>query len=89
MAVGARTRHILVQFLVEALVVSAIGGVIGVLVGLVGTTLISRVAMWPTLLSGPAIALAFSFSVAVGIVFGFYPARRAASLDPIAALRAE
>jgi putative ABC transport system permease protein len=89
MAVGARTRHILVQFLVEAIVVSAIGGVIGVLVGLVGTTLVSRLAMWPTLLSGPAVALAFSFSAAVGIVFGFYPARRAASLDPIAALRSE
>jgi putative ABC transport system permease protein len=89
MAVGARTRHILVQFLVEAIVVSTIGGLIGVLAGLAGTHLVARFAMWPTLVSGPAIAVAFSFSAFVGIVFGFYPAKRAAGLDPIAALRAE
>jgi putative ABC transport system permease protein len=89
MAVGARTRHILVQFLVEAIVVSTIGGLIGVLAGLAGTHLVARFAMWPTLISGPAIAVAFSFSAFVGIVFGFYPAKRAAGLDPIAALRAE
>ena len=89
MAVGARTRHILVQFLVEAIVVSTIGGMIGVLAGLAGTHLVARLAMWPTLVSGPAIAVAFSFSALVGIVFGFYPAKRAAGLDPIAALRAE
>jgi putative ABC transport system permease protein len=89
MAVGARTRHILVQFLVEAVVVSTIGGLIGVLAGLAGTHLVARFAMWPTLVSGPAIAVAFSFSAFVGIVFGFYPAKRAAGLDPIAALRSE
>jgi putative ABC transport system permease protein len=89
MAVGARTHHILIQFLVEAVVVSTVGGLIGVLLGLLGTDLVARLAEWPTLISGPAIALAFSFSAAVGIVFGFYPARRAASLDPITALRAE
>jgi putative ABC transport system permease protein len=89
MAVGARTRHILVQFLVEAVVVSTIGGMIGVLAGLAGTHLVARFAMWPTLVSGPAIAVAFSFSAFVGIVFGFYPAKRAAGLDPIAALRSE
>jgi putative ABC transport system permease protein len=89
MAVGARTGHILVQFLVEAVVVSAFGGLIGVGVGLLGTSLISRLAQWPTLVSGSAIALAFSFSALVGIVFGFYPAKRASALDPIAALRSE
>jgi putative ABC transport system permease protein len=89
MAVGAKTRHILVQFLVEAIVVSMVGGAVGVLLGIVGTGLIARLAEWPTLLSGRAIAAAFSFSAAVGIVFGFYPARRAAHLDPIAALRSE
>ena len=89
MAVGARTRHILMQFLVEAVVVSTIGGLIGVLAGLAGTHLVARFAMWPTLVSGPAIAVAFSFSAFVGIVFGFYPAKRAAGLDPIAALRSE
>jgi ABC-type antimicrobial peptide transport system permease subunit len=89
MAVGARTRHILVQFLIEAVVVSTVGGLAGVLLGLVGTGLIARFAQWPTLVSGTAIAVAFSFSAAVGIVFGFYPARRASRLDPIAALRTE
>jgi putative ABC transport system permease protein len=89
MAVGARTRHILVQFLVEAIVVSTFGGLIGVAVGLLGTSLIARLAEWPTLVSGSAIAVAFSFSAAVGIVFGFYPAKRAAALDPITALRSE
>ena len=89
MAVGARTRHILVQFLVEAIVVSTFGGLIGVAVGLLGTSLIARLAEWPTLISGSAIAVAFSFSAAVGIVFGFYPAKRAAALDPITALRSE
>ena len=89
MAVGARTGHILLQFLVEAIVVSTMGGAIGVLVGLAGTTIVARLAEWPTLLSTPAVAVAFSFSAAVGILFGFYPARRASRLDPIAALRAE
>jgi putative ABC transport system permease protein len=89
MAVGARTRHILVQFLVEAIVVSTIGGLIGVVVGLLGTHLVATLAAWPTLVSGPAIAVAFSFSAAVGVLFGFYPARRAAGLDPIVALRSE
>jgi len=89
MAVGARTGHILIQFLVEAIVVSTVGGATGVLLGVIGTKLIARLAEWPTLLSAPAIALAFSFSAAVGIVFGFYPARRASRLDPITALRTE
>jgi len=89
MAVGARTRHILVQFLVEAIVVSTFGGLIGVLVGLGGTHLVATLAAWPTLVSAPAIAVAFSFSAAVGIVFGFYPAKRASALDPITALRSE
>ncbi len=89
MAVGARTRHILIQFLVEAMVVSAIGGAMGVLLGIVATSLIARLAAWPTLLSPPAIAIAFTFSAGVGVLFGFYPARRASRLDPITALRSE
>jgi ABC-type antimicrobial peptide transport system permease subunit len=66
-----------------------VGGAAGVLLGIGSTGLIARLAEWPTLLSGPAIAVAFLFSAAVGIVFGFYPARRASRLDPITALRAE
>jgi putative ABC transport system permease protein len=89
MAVGARTHHILVQFLVEAVVVSTVGGLAGVLLGLAGTDLVARVAEWPTLVSPTAVAIAFSFSAAVGVLFGFYPAHRASRLDPIAALRAE
>jgi ABC-type antimicrobial peptide transport system permease subunit len=89
MAVGARPTHVVLQFLVEAIVVSMVGGAAGVLLGLGATTAIARVAGWPTLLSPSAIAGAFAFSGAVGVLFGLYPARRAARLDPIAALRAE
>jgi putative ABC transport system permease protein len=89
MAVGAKTRHILLQFLVEAIVVSMVGGAIGVVAGIVGTDLIARLAQWPTLLSTASVAMAFLFSATVGVVFGFYPARRAARLDPITALRTE
>ena len=89
MAVGAKSRHILWQFLVEAITLSVIGGVAGVLVGLAGARLVAYFAAWPTSLSGPAMVGALFFSAAVGIFFGFYPARKAARLDPIAALRYE
>jgi ABC-type antimicrobial peptide transport system permease subunit len=89
MAVGARRSDILVQFLVEALVLSLIGGAIGVGVGLGSSMAISYFADWRTLIGPDAIALAFGFAAAVGIVFGFYPARKAARLDPIEALRYE
>jgi putative ABC transport system permease protein len=89
LAVGAQPRHILLQFLVEATVLSMAGGAIGLCLGVLGTHLIARLAEWPTLLSTPAALLAFLFSGAVGIFFGFYPARTASRLDPIAALRYE
>jgi putative ABC transport system permease protein len=89
MAVGARRRDILTQFLVEALALSLIGGAIGVGVGLGGSMAISYFADWRTLVASDAVALAFGFAAAVGIVFGFYPARKAARLDPIEALRYE
>jgi len=89
LAVGARTGHILLQFLVEATVISLVGGAVGLVVGIAATQLIARLAEWPTLLSAPAAVAAFLVSGAVGIFFGFYPARRAARLDPIAALRYE
>ena len=86
MAVGARGRDILLQFLVEAITLSLIGGGVGVAVGLTGSHAISYLAEWRTLVAPEAIALAFGFAAAVGIFFGFYPARKAARLDPIEAL---
>jgi putative ABC transport system permease protein len=89
MAVGARARDILTQFLVEAVTLSLIGGIIGIVLGLGGSRTISYLAEWRTLVSPQAIAIAFGFSAAIGIFFGFYPARKAARLDPIEALRFE
>jgi putative ABC transport system permease protein len=89
MAVGARGQDILFQFLVEAVTLSLIGGVIGVGMGLGSSYAIAYLAEWRTLLSGQAILLAFGFSAAVGVFFGFYPARKAAQLNPIEALRYE
>jgi putative ABC transport system permease protein len=89
MAVGARSRDILVQFLVEAITLSLIGGLIGVAVGLAASEAISYMAEWRTLVAPRSIALAFGFAAAVGVFFGFYPARKAARLDPIEALRYE
>jgi putative ABC transport system permease protein len=88
-AVGARGRDILTQFLVEAVTLSLIGGIIGIGFGLVATYAIAYFAEWSTLIDPRAILLAFGFAAAVGIFFGFYPARKAASLDPIEALRYE
>ena len=89
MAVGAKARHILVQFLVEAMILSVIGGVIGIALGLLGTQAISRFAEIPFVFSLTAIIGAVVFSGSVGIFFGFYPARKASQLDPISSLRYE
>jgi putative ABC transport system permease protein len=89
MAVGARGRDILLQFLVEAVVLSLVGGLLGVIFGLVGSQVISTMVHWPTIISLPSILLAFLFSIAIGVFFGLYPARRAAALNPIEALRYE
>src|SRR5262252_9005556 len=89
MAIGARRVHVLLQFLAEAVLLSAAGGAAGILVGVAISQIISRVAEWPTLLSPAAILGGFWFSAAVGIFFGYYPARKAAHLDPIEALRYE
>ena len=89
MAVGARGRDILYQFLIEALVLSLIGGIIGIFAGVGASQLISYFFKWPTLISPQALLLSFSFAGGVGIFFGFYPARKAAKLDPIEALRYE
>jgi len=89
MAVGAQGRDILLQFLVEAVTLSVIGGVLGIAAGLTGSRAISYFAEWRTLVAPDTIVVAFGFAAAVGIFFGFYPARKAARLDPIEALRYE
>jgi putative ABC transport system permease protein len=88
-AMGATKANILHQFVVEAVVLCLFGGVIGILLGSVGAVLLSAIAHWNTLVSPAAILLAFVFSAAVGLFFGIWPARRAATLDPIEALRYE
>ncbi len=89
MAVGAKSRHILLQFLVEAITLSMVGGLLGALLGVGAARMVSYFANWPTLLSAPAILGSFLFSGAVGVFFGFYPAHKASRLDPITALRYE
>jgi ABC-type antimicrobial peptide transport system permease subunit len=89
MAVGARRGDILSQFLVEAVTLSGIGGLIGIALGIAASAAIATFAQWPFIFSPQAVLLAVGFSVTVGVVFGFYPARRASLLDPIEALRHE
>jgi putative ABC transport system permease protein len=88
-AVGAKTRDILSQFLVEAVTLSLLGGIIGIIVGLTASLLISHFAQWSTQVSLMSILMAFVFSALVGVFFGYYPARKAAYMDPIDALRYE
>jgi putative ABC transport system permease protein len=88
-AIGAKTRDILTQFLVEAITLSIAGGIAGIILGIGASTLISRLAGWATTVGPGAVLLAVFFSALVGISFGYYPARKAAYLDPIEALRSE
>ena len=89
MAIGARRLHVLLQFLTEAVFLSLVGGAAGIIFGIAVSEMISLVAGWPTPISLTAIMGGFAFSAAVGIFFGYYPARKAARLDPIEALRYE
>jgi putative ABC transport system permease protein len=89
MAIGAKQRDILLQFLTEAVLLTTLGGAIGMILGVVGAKLVASLLGWPTLISFQAIVIAFGFSAGVGIFFGFYPARKAAGLNPIDALRYE
>jgi len=88
-AVGAKTRDILSQFLIEAVTLSILGGAIGIVLGITASVLISYFARWSTVVSPGSIVVAFLFSALVGVSFGFYPARKAAYMDPIEALRYE
>jgi len=88
-AIGARRRDILLQFLVEALTISLIGGLLGIAAGLVASAVIGALAGWGFMFSPLTIAVATFFSLVIGVVFGVWPARQAAQLDPITALRYE
>jgi len=89
MAIGARGRDVLLQFLVEAVVLSLVGGAIGIALGFALSRGVTFWMAWPTAVSANAVAVAFGFAAATGVFFGFYPARKAAALDPIDALRFE
>ena len=89
MAVGAHGRDILTQFLIEAISLSSVGGILGIILGIAAAKTIALTRHWPALISPASIVIAFLVSAAVGIFFGFYPARKAAALDPIEALRYE
>jgi putative ABC transport system permease protein len=89
LAIGARSRDVLLQFLVEAVVLSLFGGIIGIAIGFGISQTITLTLAWPTQMSSDAVLLAFGFAAFIGIFFGFYPATKAAQLDPIDALRFE
>jgi len=89
MAVGAKRRHILAQFLIEAMTLSLVGGLLGIVLGILGARATTVVAGWPTIISAESVVVAFLFSLAVGLFFGLYPAQKAARLNPIEALRYE
>jgi putative ABC transport system permease protein len=89
MAIGATPADVLTQFLIEAVVLALFGGLIGVSLGLVGAKGLAWLASWPIIIDYKMVVLAFAISAGVGIFFGFYPAHKAAQLDPIEALRYE
>lgn len=89
MAIGARGNNILSQFLIEAILLSVAGGIIGILIGVGGSIGMSHLAGWTTAITAPSIILSFGFAALVGVFFGYYPARKASQLDPIEALRYE
>ena len=89
MAIGARQGDVQRQFILEALVLGLLGGALGVFIGIVGSTMLTDSLGWPMVISWRTIAVAVAFSCGIGLVFGYYPARRASQLDPIEALRVE
>jgi putative ABC transport system permease protein len=88
-AIGARRRDIMMQFLAESAFLSLAGGALGVALGMGSATVVTHVARWPTMIQPASVALAFGFATAIGLFFGYYPALRAAALDPVEALRYE
>jgi putative ABC transport system permease protein len=89
LAIGARARDVLLQFLIEAVVMSASGGIVGILLGLAGSAALSRALDLPFIFQPGIVIIAVLFAAGVGVAFGYFPARRAARLDPIEALRHE
>jgi putative ABC transport system permease protein len=89
MALGAKRRHIMLQFLIEAIIMTVMGGLLGIAAGIGGAQLLTTLVGWPAIISPQAVAIAFLFSIAVGIFFGLYPANKASKLNPIEALRYE
>jgi putative ABC transport system permease protein len=89
MAVGAKQRDIMLQFLVESVVLSCMGGLIGLCIGIIGAEAVALVGDWPVLISPLIVLIAFGFAMLVGVVFGIYPANKASKLNPIEALRYE
>jgi putative ABC transport system permease protein len=89
MAVGATPSDILLQFITEAMALSTVGGIIGVVLGIVGARTVGNIQQWPILITQSSIIVAFLFSAAIGVFFGFYPALRASRLNPIDCLRYE
>ena len=89
MAVGAKRVHIMMQFLIEAMTLGVVGGLIGIACGILAARLTTLIAGWPTIISTDAVVVAFIFSVVVGLFFGLYPANKASRLNPIEALRYE
>jgi putative ABC transport system permease protein len=89
LAVGARTRDVMRQFLIEAVAISLAGGVAGIIVGTLAAAVIARTLNWATVVSPVSVVLAFGVAALVGVFFGWYPAKRASLLDPIVALRHE
>lgn len=89
MAVGAKRIHILMQFLIEALILTGIGGIVGILTGVAGARLMTTIVGWPAIISPQAVAIAFFFSLIVGLFFGLYPANKASRMNPIEALHYE
>ena len=89
MSIGARGRDIMMQFLIEAIIISVTGGILGILLGAFTTWMISAVAHWPVMIEASSVVLSFVVCTIIGIIFGFYPAAKASNLDPIEAIRYE